>query len=343
MNQMESDQLNKPLILGVLILASCCSEPKKNDSPESMAYIPGGTFQMGGKSDQAEADEYPIRTVKISPFYMDKTEVTNKDFLAFVEATGYQTVAERPIQWEELKKQLPKGTPKPADSLLQPGSLVFKPASAPVNLADYSQWWEWVVGASWKHPEGPESHIKERMNHPVVHIAYEDAQAYAEWAGKRLPTEAEWEWAAMGGIDRAKYSWGNAPIEKAYDKANFWQGIFPTNNLQLDGFYGTAPVKHYSPNGYGLYDMAGNVWELCQDRYHYAAYQLTNTDVISNPSGPETSYDPREPYSEKYVTRGGSFLCSDSYCSGYRTARRMSLDRQSTLNHTGFRCVKDID
>ncbi|MEO9869193.1 formylglycine-generating enzyme family protein [Ekhidna sp.] len=325
------------------LFLSSCDTTRKVDSPNDMSYIPSGTFQMGGKSDQAEIDEFPIRTVNISHFYLDKTEVTNKDFLAFTKATGYQTTAERAINWEEMKQQLPEGTPKPADSILQPGSLVFKPTPSAINLTDYSQWWAWKVGANWRHPEGPESDIENRMNHPVVHITYEDANAYAKWAGKRLPTEAEWEWASMGGLKNAKYPWGNETIEKAYDKANFWQGVFPYNDLELDGFSGTAPIKTYAANGYGLFDMAGNVWELCQDKYHVSAYQLTGSTAISDPIGPNKSYDPREPHAEKYVTRGGSFLCNDSYCSGYRTSRRMSLDRQSSLNHTGFRCAKDVD
>ena len=316
----------------------------KNDIPDGMVYVPAGTFQMGGRSRQAEDDEFPIRTVQVFHFYLDETEVTNSEFSEFVNATHYQTVAERAIDWNELKKQLPEGTPRPGDSLLLPGSLVFKMTSSQVNLSDYSQWWEWKIGANWRHPEGPNSSIENRMDHPVVHITKEDAQAYAQWAGKRLPTEAEWEWASMGGIENSKYPWGDESIEKAYDKANFWQGVFPFKNLELDGFFGTAPVKTYPPNGYGLFDMAGNVWEICEDKYHFSAYSLTPAgEVISNPKGPESSYDPREPLSEKYVTRGGSFLCNDNYCSGYRTARRMGLEKQSSLNHTGFRCAKDIN
>lgn len=319
--------------------------PVKNGAtpPQGMVYVPAGTFTMGGKSDQAYSDEFPRRKVSISSFFMDKTEVTNRQFKAFVAATGYVTLAERPIVWDDIKAQLPEGTPKPADSLLLPGSLVFTPTGGPVDLANFALWWQWIVHASWKHPEGPGSDLAGRMDHPVVHIALEDAQAYAGWAGKRLPTEAEWEWAAMGGQEDVKYPWGNEPIEKAYDKANFWQGFFPYENLEEDGFYGSAPVKSFPANGYGLYEMAGNVWEWCQDKYHYKAYEESSQDVIKDPAGPGRSLDPAEPYVEKYVIRGGSFLCNDSYCSGYRVSRRMKTTKDSGHNHTGFRCVKDLE
>lgn len=308
-----------------------------------MAYIPAGEFLMGGKSDQADPDEYPRRTVKVSEFWMDTHEVTNAEFKEFVDATGYVTVAERAIDWAEMAAQLPPGTPKPDDALLQPGSLVFHPTSQPVNLQDYSQWWAWTTGANWRAPQGPGSSIEGRMDHPVVHIAWEDAQAYAEWAGKRLPTEAEWEWAAMGGLNDPKYPWGNQPIESSYEFANFWQGLFPVQNTTKDGFAETAPVKSYPPNGYGLYDMAGNVWEWCADRYHYEAYSLSRSSrVLVDPMGPPQSFDPAEPTIPKRVMRGGSFLCNESYCSGYRVARRMKSSEDSSFNHAGFRCVKDV-
>ena len=305
-----------------------------------MALIPSGVYQMGGKSNQAAADEFPTREVEIAAFYMDESEVTNADFKKFVDETDYVTLSERPIDWSELAKQLPPGTPKPADSLLLPGALVFDPKNHIDNLTDYSQWWSWTIGANWRHPEGPESGLDGKWDHPVVHITWEDAQAYAKWAGKRLPTEAEWEWAAMGGIDNAKYPWGNESVEAAYGKANFWQGVFPIKDLTLDGFNGTSPIKSFPPNGYGLYDMAGNVWELCQDKYHANAYQLS--DVKTSPQGPQSAYDPREPQTLKYVVRGGSFLCNDSYCSGYRSSRRMSAAYDTGLNHTGFRCAKSL-
>ncbi|GAB5526944.1 MAG: formylglycine-generating enzyme family protein [Roseivirga sp.] len=309
-----------------------------------MAYIPAGSFTMGGRSDQAYEDEFPRHDVKVSAFYIDVTEVTNAEFSAFTESTGYITIAERDVDWEEMKSQVPEGTPRPPDSVLMAGSLVFQKTSQPVNLRDYTQWWKWTTGANWRQPQGPGSTIENIMDHPVVHIAFEDAQAYAKWAGKRLPTEAEWEWAALGGNDDNKYPWGNESVEKAYDKANFWQGLFPYENQLADGFEATAPVSSFPANGYGLYDMAGNVWEWCQDKYDTRSYaQDKNKGAVSNPSGSERYYDPREPLSPKHVIRGGSFLCNDSYCSGYRTARRMSSSRDSGFNHTGFRCVKDIN
>lgn len=313
-----------------------------SEVPEGMAFIPAGSYVMGGKSEQAGQDEFPRHDVQVSAFFMDVTEVTNRQFAAFVEATDYKTVAERPVDWEELKQQLPPNTPKPADSLLQPGSLVFHATEGPVNLNDYAQWWRWTRHADWRHPEGPESNIKDRMDHPVVHIAWDDARAYAAWAHKRLPTEAEWEWAAMGGLPDAKYPWGNDDAEKSYDRANFWQGFFPYENQEKDGYYGTAPAKSFPANGYGLYDMAGNVWEWCVDKYRFDSYSENAQEVCVNPTGPETSYDPMEPYVPKYVIRGGSFLCNDSYCSGYRVSRRMRSSKDSGFNHTGFRCVRDI-
>lgn len=336
------------LLLGLL----ACKDQKKdvnsyeptNQEVNGMVLIPGGTFMMGGKSDQADRNEFPRNQVSVSSFYMDVQEVTNASFKEFVDATGYVTEAERDINWDVVKKDVPPGTPKPADSLLKAGSLIFSPTDGPVDLTDYAQWWRWTTGANWRQPEGPGSSIADRMDHPVVHVSWTDAKAYAEWAGKRLPTEAEWEWAAMGGTSEAKYPWGNEPIEESYNKANFWQGSFPYLNSLLDGFENTAPVRSYAPNGYGLYDMAGNVWEWCEDKYHAGAYTLLGEEGNRlNPKGPATSFDPQEPYAEKYVIRGGSFLCNDSYCSGYRTSRRMSSTKDSAFNHTGFRCVRDLE
>ena len=233
--------------------------PAKKDAPEGMGYIPGGTFAMGGKSDQADEDELPRHEVAVSPFFIDQTEVTNKQFAEFVKETGYKTIAERAIDWEAMAQQLPPNTPKPPDSVLQAGSLVFKATNGPVNLRDYSQWWAWTIGADWQHPEGPKSSIEGKEDHPVVHVSWDDAVEYAKWAGKRLPTEAEWEWASMGGLDDPKYPWGNLEAEQSFDKANFWQGFFPYKNTEEDGFYSTAPVKSFPANGYGLFDMAGNV------------------------------------------------------------------------------------
>ncbi len=319
-------------------------------STEGMVLIPSGEFVMGGKSDQAEPDELPRHKVKVSSFYMDATEVTNEQFNEFVEATGYITVAERDIDWNQLKQNVPPGTPKPADSLLKAGSLVFKGTKGPVDLNDLSQWWEWTIGANWRHPFGPESDLEGKMDHPVVHICYDDALAYAKWAGKRLPTEAEWEWASLGGLEDPKYPWGNDPIEESADKANFWQGTFPFRNIEEDKYYYTAPVRSYPANGYGLYDMAGNVWEWCADKYNHWAYKQEaraesktkeERNISVDPKGPKNFYDPTDPYGEKFVLRGGSYLCSDTYCSGYRVARRMRNTRDTGMGHLGFRCARD--
>jgi formylglycine-generating enzyme required for sulfatase activity len=313
-------------------------------SEEGMVYIPKGKFKMGGKSEQASADEYPRLEVSVAHFLMDEHEVTNRQFKAFVDATGYLTVAERPIDWEVLKQQLPPDTPRPDSIFLQPGSLVFQSTKSRVNLQNYSQWWIWTTGANWKQPTGLGSSIADKMEHPVVHITWEDANAYAQWAGKRLPTEAEWEWAAMGGKQDSNYPWGNQPALDAPHLANFWQGAFPYLNTKEDGYETTAPVKSFPPNGYGLYDMAGNVWEWCSDKYHYETYSLLkNQKSIHNPVGAATSFDPAEPTIPKRSMRGGSFLCHDSYCSGYRVSRRMKSSEDSSFNHTGFRCVKDVN
>lgn len=332
-------------ILMIGSLYQCKSKTEtKGELLKGMVLVPSGTFMMGGKSDQAAKDEFPRNEVTVSAFYMDAHEVTNAAFAEFVEATGYQTIAEQDIDWEKMKIQVSFSTPKPADSLLLSGSLVFHPTVKSSRLTDHSQWWKWTIGANWHHPEGPGSTINNQLRHPVVHIAWVDAMAYAQWAGKRLPTEAEWEWAAMGGQENAKYPWGNESVQTAYSKANFWQGLFPQYNQELDGYLGTSPVKSFAANGYGLYDMAGNVWEWCGDKYHFGTYTAMNKiEHILDPKGPTTSYDPAEPYAEKYVIRGGSFLCNDSYCSGYRVARRMSATKDSGFSHTGFRCVKDVD
>lgn len=311
--------------------------------PAGMALIPAGTFMMGGKTAQAYSNEFPRHEVSVKAFLMDETEVTNAQFLEFAEATGYITVAEKKVDWEEIRLQLPAGTPKPPDSVLEAGSLVFQPTDRPVDLNDFSQWWRWTIKADWRHPEGPASSIEGRMQHPVVHIAWEDAVAYAAWAGKRLPTEAEWEWAAMGGNTSNTYPWGNEPPEQAVGKANFWQGRFPVQNFALDGYEATAPVKAFPPNGYGLYDMAGNVWEWCADKFDVRAYEkYAQQGLVSNPQGSDQYNDPLEPNAPKHIMRGGSFLCNDDYCSGYRVSRRMSSTKDSGANHIGFRCVQDL-
>jgi sulfatase modifying factor 1 len=311
-------------------------------SHKGMVWIKGGTFAMGGDNKQAGPDEYPKHKVTVSGYWMDVTEVTNAQFEKFVKATGYITTAERKPDWEELKKQVPPGTPKPDESLLIAASLVFKQPGRAVNLNDYSQWWAWEQGADWKHPQGPKSNINGKDNYPVVHISWFDAVAYCKWAGKRLPTEAEWEWAARGGLNNNVYPWGNEPIDAGAVKANTWQGDFPAKNTLRDKFFGAAPVATFKQNGYGLYDMAGNVWEWCSDYYNNTYYQTINRPQgVNDPQGATKSYDPDEPFAQKRVIRGGSFLCNDSYCSGYRVARRMKSTEDSGMEHLGFRCVQD--
>ena len=310
-------------------------------STKGMVFIKGGNFMMGADNSQASEDEFPKHKVQVSSFWMDETEVTNAEFAKFVKATHYITTAEKKPDWEQMKQTLPPGTPKPPDSLMVAASLVFHPTSGPVDLNDYSQWWSWVKGADWKHPEGPNSNIKGKENYPVVQVSWYDAMAYCQWAGKRLPTEAEWEFAARGGLENQIYPWGNEPINSGKPKANSWGGNFPYYNDQKDGFITSAPVKSFASNGYGLYDMAGNVWEWCSDWYDVNYYKTFGTTVAVNPAGPEKSFDPGEPYTPKRSLRGGSFLCNDSYCSGYRVARRMKSSPDTGLEHTGFRCVRD--
>lgn len=308
---------------------------------EGMKWIPGGEAFMGAVDNEGRSDEYPQHRVQVDGFWMDETEVTNAQFQKFVAATGYMTTAEKAVDWNELKKQLPPGTPKPHDSLLVAASLVFTSPAGPVSLNDASQWWRWVKGANWRQPKGAGSTIKGKENYPVVHVSWEDAQAYCKWAGKRLPTEAEWELAARGGKGETIYPWGDEKVEAARPKANTWQGVFPIENTAWDGHTGVAPVKTFAPNSYGLYDMAGNVWEWCSDWYRSDWYEQVKNNVQNNPVGPAESFDPMEPTVPKRVVRGGSFLCHDAYCKGYRVTARMKTSPDTGLEHTGFRCVKD--
>lgn len=317
------------------ITAACSPERTPVMKQGSMVWLEGGEFMMGTNSREAYEHERPAHPVKVSGFWMDTTEVTNAQFKKFVDATNYVTVAERKPDWEELKTQLPEGTPRPPDSVMVAGSLVFQPPAGYVSLNDYSQWWTWTKGADWQHPEGPASNLDARPNHPVVHIAFEDANAYCTWAGKRLPTEAEWEYATQaGGSNEARERTDSKP------DANYFQGSFPVRNLLEDGFDRTAPVGSFAANSNGLYDMIGNVWEWTSDRYHVHYFAMLPTDkATENPAGPETAYDPEEPGVIKYVTKGGSFLCASNYCSNYRTTARQGTAFDSGMSNVGFRCV----
>ncbi|MDO6392250.1 formylglycine-generating enzyme family protein [Pontibacter sp. BT731] len=313
---------------------------KRGDvSHDSMVWIEGGAFDMGAADAEGRQDEYPQHKVEVDGFWMDATEVTNAQFTKFVQETGYVTTAERAPDWEELRKQLPAGTPRPADSLLVAASLVFMPPAYEVGLQDARQWWSWKKGADWKHPQGPGSNLEGKENHPVVHVSWDDAVAYATWAGKRLPTEAEWEFAARGGIENQPYPWGNEQVEQGKPKANTWQGQFPNRNNGWDKYSGLAPVSSFAPNAYGLYDMAGNVWEWCTDWYDPNYYNSSPDQVMANPKGPATSFDPMEPTVPKRVMRGGSFMCHASYCKGYRVSARMKSSPDTGLENSGFRCV----
>ncbi len=320
--------------------------PEGTQVPENMVWIPGGEFYRGALADDhmAMSHEKPTHKVAVDGFFMDIHEVTNAQFAEFVNETAYKTIAEQEIIWGEIQKQLPEGTAKPHDSILQPGSLVFKKSATSVqNLYDFSQWWQWTVGASWKHPDGPASSIVGKEAYPVVHIAFEDAQAYCHWAGRRLPTEAEWEYAARGGKYGQVYSWGNDSAQLAR-MANSWNGEFPVTNDLSDGFEGRAPVKSYPPNAFGLFDMAGNVWEWTGDWYHSNYYNELNKAGISvNPSGAETAYNAGNPYAVEKVIKGGSFLCNASYCASYRASARMATSIDSSLEHLGFRTVASLD
>ncbi len=317
--------------------AQAASEP----APPGMVWIPAGTFTMGGRGEHARPDELPQHEVELEGFWMDRTEVTNRAFRAFVDETGYVTTAERAIDWSELAQQLPPGTPAPDPELLQPGSLVFRSPGRDVPLDDVSSWWNWTTGASWRAPQGPGSTLEGLEDHPVVQVSWDDAVAYATWAGKRLPTEAEWEWAARGGAEDPLYPWGDERVDDGAVKANTWQGRFPAADRERDGFGGTAPVGRFAPNGYGLFDMAGNVWEWCSDWYRSDTYaQRSQREPVQSPSGPATSLDPYEPMIKKRVQRGGSFLCNDAYCAGYRVGARMKASPDTGLSHSGFRCVR---
>ena len=317
-------------------------KPEGLKTPEGMIWIEGKIFTKGAKATDSFAmpREFPAHQVAVDGFFIDIHEVTNAQFSKFVKETQYITVAERPIDWEVMKNDLPPGTPKPADSVLQPGSLTFNRAvDAVVSMDNYSQWWTWKIGANWKHPEGPNSSIDGKEDLPVVHIAYEDALAYCKWAKKRLPTEAEWEAAAQGTFTDKIYTWGN-DNSKLNAKANTWQGQFPVKNEAVDGYKFIAPVGSYPSNSVGLYDMLGNVWEWVSDPYNENYYRtLDSKNIILNPKGADTSYNPNNPYQKERTIKGGSFLCHASYCASFRISAKMPMTPDSSSDHTGFRTV----
>ncbi len=333
------DQLASPVAAGESA-AETAAEPSVEKPPfpppEGMVWIAAGTFKMGCDIlNGGRPDEMPVHTVELDGFYMDQTEVTNAQFMEFVEATGYVTMAEREVEFRSLKPGVILDVPPG----VKPGSICMNPdlkiAKFDPELGAY-QWSDYIVGANWKHPEGPGSSIKDRMDHPVVHVSWLDAKAYCDWAGKTLPTEAQWEYAARGGLDGRVYPWGYTHNPGGEWRHNIWQGPFPMKNTEDDGFRGAAPVGSFPANRYGLHDMSGNVWEWVADYYRPDYYAHSPR---KNPPGPKNSLDPEQPHIIKRVQRGGSFMCANSYCIGYRCAARMKGEQDTGAFHTGFRCV----
>lgn len=307
--------------------------PAPQPAPDGMAWVPGGTFWMGCENC-GMPDALPAHLVSVDGFWMDLTPVTNREFERFVRATKYVTVAERPLD--------PKDYPGVPRDKLKPGSAVFTPTGAPVPLDNPLRWWQYVPGTSWRHPAGPESSLRGRDDHPVVHVAYEDVSAYAAWAGKRLPTEAEFEYAARGGLDRNLYPWGNDLTPGGKAVANTWQGRFPVRDAGDDGFPGTSPVTAFPPNGFGLHDMGGNVWQWCSDWYrpdYYATLAAAGAPA-RNPAGPADSLDPQEPGAAKRALRGGSYLCTDRSCARYFVGSRGKSEVGSGASNLGFRLAR---
>ncbi len=340
--------MTKRIAITVIFCVLACGEvtgtsamaDEEQVAPKEMRLIPGGEFVMGSNDPLAQPHERPPHRVRVDAFFIDESPVTNAQFRTFVEATGYVTTSEKPADLAEIRKELPPGTPDPPAEALEPASIVFSPPPQPVNQTQYLQWWTYMKGADWRHPDGPGTSIEGKDDHPVVHVSWFDAAAYAKWAGKRLPTEAEWEFAARGGLKNKVNTWGNEPLSDEFPRINTWQGAFPYKDAKKDGFEGTSPVRAFAPNGYGLFDMAGNVWEWCADLYRADLYaNRSSKQPIENPKGPAKSFDPREPYATKHVQKGGSYLCNDSYCSGYRPSAREANTPDSAAGHTGFRCV----
>jgi len=324
--------------------------PPSADDPrlEGMVWIPGGTFLMG--SNDGPPDERPVHEVQLDGFWMDRTEVTNAEFARFVEDTGYLTTAERKPELRSIQPGSGLENVRILEEFNQPGSICSLPLSSRQEIdpqkGAYS-WWQYMPGADWRHPEGPESSIDDRMDHPVVHVSWLDVDEYCRWAGKKLPSEAQWEYAARGGSELREYPWGDERNPDGKWLHNIWQGEFPISDTGEDGFTRTAPAGNFPANEYGLLDMSGNVWEWCADYYQPDYYRWRpdhqTTGPVRNPPGPQSSYDPQEPGIIKRVQRGGSFMCSDQYCIGYRVAARMKGEQDTGAFHTGFRCVLTPD
>ncbi len=350
-NLLGKQYLNEKFITAIQQIKT---DPKKLHSTQGMVQIKGGSFAMGGDIPEhaatrkatalAQPDEFPKHRVKVNDFYIDEHEVTVGEYLEFVQKTGYKTVAEYDVDWEELKKQLPENTVKPTNEQLKAGALVFHLAPRTKGKESLANWWVFTQGANWKNPDAQNKDITKFLNYPVTQISWYDAQAYAKWQGKRLPTEAEFEYAMRAGNENTMYPWGNTELEPNSYKGNFLQGDFPYTNTGADGFLKRAPVQSFAPNAYGLYDIAGNVWEWTNDWYAANYYKLlSDKDTLANnPLGPEKTFEVFDAYATNKVVRGGSFLCNDSWCSGYRNARRMRLSPDSGMEHLGFRCVRDI-
>lgn len=324
------------------ISASCVLEDRPapasrapSEAPQGMVWIPGGTFSMGDDGPHALAHEQPVHRVQVSGFFMDIEPVTNAEFERFVAATGYVTVAERTPELATIMEGLPPGTPPPPAELLVPGSIVFTPTSGAVDLRDVSQWWNWTPGANWRHPGGPATNLKGKAPLPVVHVAWEDAAAYAAWVGGRLPTEAEWEFAARGGRERQPHAWGDAPYDSTHPQAHIYEGPFPLHPAE------PVAVGQYPANGYGLRDMSGNVWQWTNDWYRPDTYAARATRATPlDPTGPPAGLDPRTEGEPARVIRGGSFLCNDVYCRGYRVSARGTGAPDTGASHIGFRVVR---
>lgn len=310
--------------------------------PKGMVWVPTGEFLMGTDSRRAHANERPAHPVALDGYWMDQYHVTNSAFSLFVEETAYITTAERKPTWESLSAQLPYGTPRPNEALLVPGAMVFMGTDKPVDLHDYAQWWRYVPGANWRHPNGPNSSIAGKEEHPVVQISHEDVIAYAQWAGKRLPTEAEWEYAARGGLEQAIYAWGGMLAPDGKPMANTWDNTSPFPMQSAKILPSTTAVGLYPSNGYNLYDMAGNTWQWVADWYRpdaFVPHAASPRSIQSNPTGPTHSYDSSLVRADapQRVIRGGSFLCSETYCEGYRVSARQGQDPYSSASNVGFR------